>query len=72
MVRRVTRMVWHREYGRDRRVELRGPDVPIRELAFLAGDERVELHGGNQRVCSRRPRRILVEPISAIHLSMYR
>src|SRR6266480_8120739 len=38
-------------------------DVPIRELAVLARDERVKLHGADQRIHASSARRIAIEPV---------
>jgi len=42
------------------RIELVGPEVPIRELAVLAGDEGIEQNRGDQSVGSRDARRVFV------------
>ena len=63
VVRRIAREVRHREQRHDRRIELVRPDVPVGELAVLAGDERVELHRRDQRIGARGARRIPVQSI---------
>src|SRR5262249_8232402 len=47
--------------GHDLWIELRRSDVPVRVLAVLAGDERIELHGRDERVRARSPWRVLVQ-----------
>ena len=45
------------------RIQLTRTDIPVGELAVLAGDERVEQRCGNERVDASGPRRITVEVI---------
>ena len=65
--RRVVRWIARERRDRDQRhnrgVELMRPDIPVRELAVLTGDERIKQHCCDQRIRPRSTRSILVEPI---------
>lgn len=61
MVRRIAREIGNRKQGNDCRFQLGRPDVPVGELAVLAGDEGIKERSRDQGVDTGPPGRVLIE-----------
>src|SRR5262249_25259714 len=57
----VARKIWRWKQRSDAWIKLRRAEIPVSELAVLAGDERIVEHGRDQRINASDSRRVLLQ-----------